>query len=69
MKRLIGLGLLALVIAACGGGTALSADAGEDFDVPMGEAPSFDGCASRADIVAYRWAIVSTPDDMSEDEG
>ncbi len=69
MKRLIGLGLLALVIVACGSGPALNADAGTDFDVPMGEAPSFDGCASQGDIVDYGWTIVSTPGDMTADEG
>ena len=69
MKRLIGLGLLALVLVACGGSAALNADAGADFVVPMGEAPSFDGCASQGDIVNYNWRIVSTPDEMSDDAG
>ena len=69
MKRLIGLGLLALVIAACGGSPALNADAGADFEVAMDEAPVFDGCASQGDIVNYSWTIVSAPEGMSDVAG
>ena len=62
-------GCLILVLAACQSGPALQADAGEDFVVPVGERPSFDGCASTGNIVNYKWTILEAPDTMPEDAG
>jgi len=59
------------VAAGCGGGagTGLTADAGADFTVVVGEAPTFDGCASAGSIVNYKWTIVTAPDAMAKDAG
>ena len=59
--------VLPAAVAACGGG--LSADAGDDFTVILGEAPVFDGCDSSGDLISYTWTIVEAPADMSEDVG
>ena len=55
-------------LAGCGGG-GLSADAGEDFTVAMGEAPEFDGCGSGGDGLTYTWTIVEAPESMADDVG
>jgi len=57
----------ALVAASCGGSDELNADAGSDFRVAVGEAPSFDGCGSSGDIVNYQWVLRSTPSNMTDD--
>jgi hypothetical protein len=45
------------------------ADAGEDFEIEIGEAPKFDGCNSTGSIDNYRWTIIEAPDKMSTDKG
>lgn len=62
------LAAMAVALAACGGG-GVSADAGEDFSVGLGEAPVFDGCGSSGDGLSYTWTIVEPPDDMADDTG
>lgn len=60
---------LVLVLAGCGDddrGLPV-ADAGGDFSVAVGDAPTFDGCASTGDIVNYAWTIRETPSNMSDD--
>lgn len=60
----------AVFLVACSGDAdPLTANAGDDFSVKMGEQPRFDGCASTGNIVNYKWTIVSAPDEMSEDAG
>ena len=61
---LAGFGLLA---AACGGSAALEADAGADFQVDVGEAPTFDGCESSGDIDNYQWVIIDAPEAVADD--
>lgn len=68
-RLLIALVAFAALAAACGGGGDLAADAGEDFDVVLGDAPVFDGCGSTGDDLSYTWTIVETPDDMTDDTG
>jgi hypothetical protein len=66
----IGLTLLLLgMLVACQGSPALQANAGTDFRVKEGEAPTFDGCASTGDIVNFKWTIISAPDNMVGDAG
>ncbi len=60
---------LALIAAGCGGDASLSADAGDDVTISVGEAPTFDGCDSDGDIANYRWTIVETPPARSADVG
>lgn len=61
---------IAGLFTACqGGGEPLQANAGQDFSVPMGQAPVFDGCQSTGDIVNYKWTIVSPPETMPGDAG
>ncbi len=55
-------------LAGCGD-AGLSADAGEDFTVPMGDAPEFDGCGSGGDGLTYTWTIVEAPESMADDVG
>lgn len=55
-------------LAGCGD-AGLSADAGEDFTVAQGEAPSFDGCGSSGDGLTYTWTIVEAPESMADDVG
>ena len=56
----------AVMVSACGS-DGVTADAGEDFSVPVGEAPEFDGCGSSGDITNYQWVIRETPSNMAED--
>lgn len=66
----IGLTLLTLgMLVACQSSPPLQANAGADFNVKMGESPTFDGCASTGEIVNYRWTIPSAPDKMPGDAG
>lgn len=64
---------LLLAVSACGSGSTdggtLAADAGEDFEVSLGEPPVFDGCGSGGDGLSYTWTIVEAPADMTEDVG
>lgn len=57
-----------LLAAGCGT-SGLSADAGSDFSVTVGEAPEFDGCDSSGDITNYQWVIREAPADMADDVG
>jgi len=59
----------AMLIAACGGGSDLDANAGSDFSVVVGEAPVFDGCDSVGDIENYEWLITSAPASRADDVG
>ncbi|NDJ61363.1 MAG: hypothetical protein GYB67_09570 [Chloroflexi bacterium] len=47
----------------------LMADAGDDQTIPVGEAPTFDACASTGAIVNYRWVIVDAPPNLPDDDG
>ena len=58
----------AMLAAGCSSST-VSAEAGDDFVVTIGEAPTFDGCASSGDIDSYTWEIVEAPDTMADDAG
>ena len=70
MQRTLGLALSAgLFLAACSGGTGLSADAGEDFAVTVGEAPEFIACDSAGDITNYEWTISGAPESRPESVG
>ena len=62
---------LVVGVSACGDddGDALRADAGDDFETPVGSSPVFDGCASTGSITNYAWVIVGAPDDMGGDVG
>ena len=42
------LAAIVVLAASCGGGDAVSADAGEDFQVMLGSAPEFDGSVPAA---------------------
>lgn len=57
---------LAFLAAGCSGGS-LSADAGEDIDVAVGESPNFDGYRSSGDITNYQWVIREAPASMPGD--
>lgn len=61
--------LILFAAAACGDSDDLSADAGSDFEVTVGEAPNFDGCGSSGSIETYSWVITGAPDSMRQDEG
>jgi hypothetical protein len=62
--------ITAVFLVACSSGPdSLTADAGDDFTVKMGEQPHFDGCASTGNIVNYKWTIISAPEKMSQDAG
>lgn len=58
-----------LLLTGCGGDGSLSADAGDDFAIQVGESPTFDGCESTGDIENYQWTIVEAPTSMAEDSG
>lgn len=58
-----------LLLAGCGGGAPLKADAGPDFSVKMGGSPTFDGCKSTGDIVNYKWTIITPPPTLAADAG
>lgn len=58
--------IFSLILVACGG-EKLQADAGEDFVVNIGDAPTFDGCGSTGDIENYQWSVLSAPDTRAED--
>lgn len=60
---------LTLFASACSGGGSLSADAGEDFSVPVGVAPEFEGCESTGEISNYEWVISDAPDNRPEAVG
>lgn len=70
MRSRVGLALAAgLFMAACSGGSGLSADAGEDFAVSVGEAPEFVACDSTGDISNYEWTISAAPEARPESVG
>ena len=65
MRRSLAVAMAAgLFLAACGTeveSSSLSADAGADFTVAVGEVPVFNACDSGGDIANYEWTIVSAP--------
>ena len=61
--------LLLGLLFACQREEKLRADAGDDFSVPVGERPTFDGCSSTGDIANYKWRIISCPENKQEDVG
>lgn len=62
--------LIALGLVACGGEEeSLTANAGEDFEIQVGDSPTFDGCASTGEIDNYKWTILEAPPAMAEDSG
>ena len=65
MRRSLAVTMAAgLFLAACGTEVevgSLTADAGTDFTVAVGDVPTFDGCASSGDISNYEWTIVEGP--------
>jgi len=73
MRRVTGLIFTAgLALAACGGEaefSTVSADAGTDFAVAVGEAPVFDGCDSTGEISNYEWTILRAPDSQPDANG
>lgn len=60
---------LATVTLGCGSDNELSADAGSDFTVSIGETPTFDGCDSTGDITNFKWTIIGAPPAMPDDAG
>jgi len=67
---IVGISLVVLTLVACqGGSTPLEANAGQDFTVVVGEVHTLDGCASKGDIVNYKWTIVTAPAGKEGDEG
>ncbi|MEM7092574.1 MAG: hypothetical protein AAF567_06200 [Actinomycetota bacterium] len=62
-------GVFALILAACSSSGELTADAGPDSSVAVGESPSFDACASEGDIENYAWTIIDPAPAMPEDAG
>lgn len=74
VKRVFFLGLLLATLAACGNDSegadgSLKADAGDNFTVVVGAAPTFDGCESTGDIENYKWVILQAPAAKAEDAG
>jgi hypothetical protein len=71
--QILVLNVLALVVVGCGGegnqDGSLTADAGDDFEIQVGESPTFDGCTSSGAIENYKWTIVEAPPAMAEDSG
>lgn len=64
----LSLALVALVAAGCGDDDdELSANAGDDATVAVGESPTLDGCGSSGDIVNYAWTIRDAP--VADDVG
>lgn len=61
--------VLVVVLSACGGSDELAADAGADFDVAVGEAPTFNACGSTGSISSYSWVIAEAPEAMADDAG
>lgn len=64
--------VLALLLTACGDEDkpeSLKANAGEDFGVKVGEAPTFDACKSTGDIQNFRWIILQAPETKAADNG
>lgn len=47
----------------------LTANAGEDFMVTVGDAPIFDACESTGDIDNFKWTILSAPEPVADDAG
>lgn len=60
-----------LVLAACGtdSGSAVTSNAGDDFQVTVGEIPVFDGCGSSGEITNYEWVIVDAPESQPDSDG
>lgn len=72
MKRLwllISIGLVIILVGCGGGDEPLAVDAGDDFEIQVGESPTFDGCASTGAIDNYKWTIIEAPPAMAEDSG
>lgn len=71
--------ILVLGLTACGGEdeeeedetspVPLSANAGVDFTLNVGEIPTFDGCASTGAILNYQWTILEAPEAKASDVG
>ncbi|MEM7272618.1 MAG: hypothetical protein AAF547_06010 [Actinomycetota bacterium] len=68
VRLLLAMATAGLLAAGCGSG-GLGADAGDDFEIQLGEAPMFDGCDSTGDGLSYTWTIVEAPADMADDVG
>ena len=62
------LAVLTFVMAGCGGDEELAADAGDDFQVAVGDSPRFDGCGSTGSIDTYSWVITVAPEAMKLDD-
>ncbi|MFZ0548424.1 MAG: hypothetical protein WAM60_23450 [Candidatus Promineifilaceae bacterium] len=60
--------ILGLLLIGCSN-SPLTANAGEDFEISVGDTPTFDGCASTGNIDNYRWTIVEAPEAMAGDVG
>jgi hypothetical protein len=61
--------LIGFFLIGCDNDNPLSAEAGEDFSIQIGQTPDFDGCASTGNIDNYRWTIIEAPNKMAEDRG
>lgn len=75
VKRIIFLGLVLMMLVACGDDgddeskESLKADAGDNFTVAVGAAPTFDGCESTGDIENYKWIVLEAPPTKADDAG
>ena len=73
VKRTFQLVILAALmlglIVACSSAETVTANAGTDFSVMEGEAPTFDGCESDGPIASYEWRIVEAPAGRETTEG
>lgn len=47
----------------------ITANAGEDFEVIVGDTPTFDACNSTGAINNYAWTILSAPEPVADDAG
>lgn len=47
----------------------LTADAGDDFMVTVGEVPTFDACRSTGEIENYSWTVLAPPEAVPDDAG
>ena len=56
----------AVLLAGCGSDDSLSANAGGDQTIAVGDSPTFDGCESTGSISNYAWTIESAPDGVDD---
>jgi hypothetical protein len=59
--------LVLVSLTACQSAGQISADAGPDQQIQVGDSPIFDGCSSEGSISGYTWTIIEPPDSRPED--